>query len=101
MTAPNRFSADFDIVRIMGDRIFIVDLDRGGRSITNDAEAVVKRLVKDHPIKRIIYRDTDGCWGELLHDGREFRGFEPSYNEGFEPDVSPPPHARSPRALGL
>lgn len=99
MTTPYRFAANFDIVRIMGDRIFIVDLDDGGKSITNDAEGVVKRLVKDHPVKRIIYRDTDGRWDELLHDGREFRGFSP-YKEGFIPDVPPPPRAGA-RAFGL
>jgi len=63
--------ADFEIVRIESDRIFIVDLDLGSRSVTNDAEWVYSVLTKNFPNKRIIYRDSMKNWGELAVDNRE------------------------------
>ena len=46
-------------------------------SVTNDAEAVVYELVNKYGNKRIIYKDSDGNWDELLHDGDQFTGFGP------------------------
>lgn len=63
--------ADFEIVRVESDRIFIVDLDLGSRSVTNDAEWVYTVLTKTFPNKRIIYRDSMKNWGELAVDDRE------------------------------
>ena len=57
--------ADFEIVRIESDRIFIIDLDLGGRSVTNDAGWVYSVLTKNFPNKRIIYRDSMKNWGEF------------------------------------
>lgn len=63
--------ADFEIVRVESDRIFIVDLDLGSRSVTNDAEWVYSVLTTNFPNKRIIYRDSMKNWGELAVDNRE------------------------------
>lgn len=45
-------------------------------SVTNDAEAVVPHIVRhwgNH--RRIFYRDSEGCWGELHHEGGKFVAF--------------------------
>jgi hypothetical protein len=60
-------------------RVIVVrDLDDGGPSVTNAAEYVVERLSATFgglAGKRIVYRDSDGRWDELVHDGRRFVGF--------------------------
>jgi hypothetical protein len=61
----------------VGEIVFIVDLD-AGRSVTNDAEAVIRDLV-DRGIEvdrmAIIYRDTTGRWDQLRTNGGNFAGF--------------------------
>jgi hypothetical protein len=61
-------------------KVFIVDLDVG-KSITNDAENVVEQVAKEYPGHRIIYRDTQGQWDELVHNDGEFVGFAPYHEE--------------------
>lgn len=49
-------------------------------TITNDAEAVVRALLAEGSLKpgqKLIYRDTEGDWDELRHDGEKFIGFGP------------------------
>lgn len=58
--------ADFEVVRIESDRIFIVDCDLGNKSVTNDAEWVYKVISKHFPKKRLIYRDSMGSWSEIV-----------------------------------
>lgn len=65
--------SDWEYVNFAGnpDTVYIRDLNLGGKSVTNDAEAVVKEVNFVHPGKKIIYQDSDGCWDELVHvDGR-------------------------------
>lgn len=69
--------ADYEVVEVVADLVFLVDLDRGGRSVTNDAEAVVAEMLAMHPGRRVVYRDSRGRWDELCHDGRAFVGFAP------------------------
>lgn len=70
----------FQIVHETNEFVFIVDLD-GKRSVTNDAEKVVQYFHKIIPQKRIMYRDTQGRWDELLHDKHgNFLGFAPGFN---------------------
>lgn len=57
--------ADFEIVRVESDRVFIVDCDLGSKSVTNDAEWVYKVISKHFPGKRLIYRDSMGSWSEI------------------------------------
>jgi len=53
--------------------IAIVDNNDG----TNDAEKVIKTLGPG-PELRVVYRDTNGVWDELRHDGKaHFLGFSP------------------------
>jgi hypothetical protein len=58
-----------------GNAVILVDRD-GPVSVTNDAENVVAYVLERYLKKpRILYKDTDGEWDELLHDGEKFTGF--------------------------
>jgi hypothetical protein len=57
--------ADYDIVRVEPDRVFIIDLDLGHKSITNDAEHIYFELQDQWPSRRVIYRDSMGRWDEI------------------------------------
>ena len=68
------------VVRVAQFEIVVVtDLNRG-RSVTNDAAAVVGYIasqlggLRSHPV---IYRDTAGWYDGLGHDGWSFTGFFP------------------------
>lgn len=64
-----------------GDRVEIIDLDRGGQSVTNGAEKVIEvvaGLVPELHKKLVVYRDSDGRWDRLLvNEQNEFAGFAP------------------------
>lgn len=63
--------------------LWITDLN-GPKSITNDAEQVVAELTSSFgKDKRIIYRDTQGEWWELIHRNGEFAGYQPVPGLGF------------------
>lgn len=49
----------------------------GTRSITNDADNVVREILDQYGNVRIIYRDTEKAWSELGHDGFRFTAFKP------------------------
>lgn len=59
--------------------VLITDLNLGGMSVTNDAEAVIADLaITSGDLSRVIvlYRDSAGDWAELrTHNGR-FAGFQ-------------------------
>ena len=58
-----------------GPMVWITD-DGGVRSVTNDAEGVVSHLHRRFPGYRIIYRDSEGKWDELVHDNKgAFTGY--------------------------
>jgi len=64
-----------------GKYIFIRDIghNNGRKTVTNDAEYVVKLLYKEYEITdetRIFYDDSDGRIDELLHSGTRFTGFK-------------------------
>lgn len=85
MNKMNR--SDYEIVCVQEDKIFLVDLDLGNKSVTNDAENVVEEINKNFPDKRIIYRDTLGVWDEIVIDRRRsYAEFAP-YTEEL-PDFS-------------
>lgn len=73
--------SDFEIVALDRQAVWIVDLDCGGPSVTNDAERVCRCLHAEYPGRRIFYRDTMGNWDELDHAAGTFRGYKP----GCEP----------------
>jgi hypothetical protein len=59
---------------IQGDLIMLLDR---GKSVTNDAEAVIADLADRGLLRgrRVICRDTTGRWEEFLHNGTCFTGF--------------------------
>ena len=72
--------AHYDVVKVTPEIVWIRDrVEDGVISVTNDAENVIKELHNKHPGARIIYRDSDGAWDELKHDGcGTFTGFAPA-----------------------
>ena len=75
--APTPDRARFSI-EVTDSLIMLEDLDQG-RTVTNDADAVIADLAQEGLLRgrRVIYRDTMGRWDELLHDGTRFTGFRP------------------------
>lgn len=67
--------SDYYIERLSPGFVFLVDMNQGGRSVTNDAENVVREVNSHHPDCRIIYRDSDGIRDELIHENGVFKGF--------------------------
>jgi hypothetical protein len=59
--------------------VLLVDLDSGGKSVTNDAENVVAALSTELDLDDVpvYYRDSAGSWDELKHEGWKFTGFAP------------------------
>jgi len=62
--------------------IYIRDLDRGARSVTNDAERVTRELFKTFGDRKFLYKDSEGGVDELTHDKGRFTGYKPG--EGFK-----------------
>jgi hypothetical protein len=71
--------SDYSVALVTDDIVFITDdwEAHGRMSVTNDAENVVQHVNGQYPGRRIVYRDTDGCWDELLHADGNFTGFAP------------------------
>ena len=81
-----RLAAECLLVGLHADFLGIADANRGGRSITNDAERVVTELLATQqllPHQRLLYRDTLGRWDELVHDGRRFTAFRHIGGDSF------------------
>lgn len=69
-------SCSYQFIGRTADAAFIVDRCLPGkRSLTNDAEAVCIEMHRCWGCRRIIYRDSDGRWDELLHDKGTFSGY--------------------------
>jgi|GEM_PF-1642782 len=80
------FRADYFVIGLNHDFVGIADANRGGRSITNDAERVVTELLATRqllPHQRLLYRDTLGRWDELVHDGHRFTAFRHIGGDSF------------------
>ena len=93
----NLFEAEYEVVRVqrpstppygpaMPGMVWIHDLDRGARSVTNDADRVVAKLHAEYPDYRIVYRDSMGRWDELRHEHGRFTAFAPAGE--FDPEVA-------------
>ncbi len=77
--------AHFEVVKVTDLFIVLIDLDNGGRSVTNDAENVVQQLQKNISggigNRVIYYRDTTGRYDRLTVDkAGKFVGFAPCTN---------------------
>ncbi len=70
----------YDIVRTTTFEVVIRDAGGDGpyRSVTNDAERVVKELVGNFGNRRIFYYDSQGDYGELVHENGRFKTFAPA-----------------------
>lgn len=70
--------SDYDYHVVTGQAmpvIVIEDLDRGGKSVTNNADAVYAAVLAEAGYgpgeAKVIYRDSDGCYdGLALSDGK-------------------------------
>jgi hypothetical protein len=58
--------AEYDIVYMDDSKVYLIDLNLGAKSITNDAERVYEEIQKKFPGKRLIYRDSMGQWDEIV-----------------------------------
>lgn len=65
------------VVLLTPEVIWIEDTKLGGRTITNDAEFVVREVLSAFGPHTVYYRDTMGAWAQLCHDGGRFTGFGP------------------------
>lgn len=71
--------SDFEIVRQDDGRVFLVDLDLGNMSVTNDAENVCREVWGRYGTRAstIVYRGSDGVWMQLQHERGVFTGYSP------------------------
>jgi hypothetical protein len=73
-------AAVFTVVKVTPEFIVIRDLSNHypqAKSVTNDADGVVDRVLTDHGTeRRILYYDSSGELDELCHNGRIFTGFK-------------------------
>lgn len=77
--------SDYEIVRVEQDRVFIVDLDLGNRSVTNDADEVFEEIQKNFSKKRVIYRDSMGNWDEIyLEKSVDFKPYNEHLPDNLE-----------------
>jgi hypothetical protein len=62
--------SQYEIIALSKEAVYIIDLNNGGRSVTNDADNVYKEIQRGWPSKRVIYRDSMGRWDEIaMRDG--------------------------------
>lgn len=64
----------FEVVMVERDQVTIRDLNQGHKSVTNDAEHVVRELRRAEllvPGRRLFYYDSDGNLDEILWEGGE------------------------------
>lgn len=73
--------AAYRIADVTPETIFLVDLSdlANTASITNDASRVIRDVVSAYPGRRVIYRDSDGIWSEILHNNGIMTGFAPCH----------------------
>lgn len=71
-------NCDFDIIEQTPNIVTIKDNNLGRRSVTNDAESVIKYLYEKNIIRNGVelnYIDSMGMIGPLWHLDGEFQGF--------------------------
>lgn len=82
---PNMSRSDYQIIKVENNKVFLVDLDRGRMSVTNDAENVYAEVTKKYPGHRVIYRDSTGCWDEIVLRSNTVMIFGDRIECGFVP----------------
>lgn len=84
--------ANFILFSIKRDAVLIKDVGPWTEclSVTNDAEAVVARLVRGFvgfrlkPGQRLFYIDSEGSLDEITHEDGCFTGFRPGPGRGYK-----------------
>lgn len=68
--------SNFDVVEYdtKNHIVYIRDLDTGGMSITNNAEAVYQYIRTYYGAVRVVYQDTLGNWDEIVQQAGEYPG---------------------------
>ena len=73
--------ADFEIIAQCDTCLILVDLDAGGRSLTNDAHRVIHELNHSLPggigSRKVYYRDSMSRYDQLIVKNGEFKRFAP------------------------
>ena len=74
--------AEFTVIEVTDEYIYIKDNCGPTKSVTNDAEWVIEKLHNDYEIsgRRVFYKDTAGEVDELVHNNGVFRIFSPCKN---------------------
>jgi hypothetical protein len=77
-----RESANYYVQKETKTSVVLVDIGPWDKhpTITNDAENVVRELVKGKiltPDKRLFYYDSDNNLDEITHENGKFTGFKP------------------------
>lgn len=57
--------ADYAVIAVERDRVFVVDLEMSGVTIADSAVSVVADLQRRYRQRRVIYRDSSGAWTEM------------------------------------
>lgn len=72
------YQAKFEVVRITPQVVYIIDTGHTGhRSVTNDVERVCEVMFLTYGNRRVIYKDTQDRWDEIVHDHGVFKQFKP------------------------
>lgn len=72
--------SDFFFHRLDDHTVAVIDLNLGNRSVSNDAENVVRWLRARGSLRnsdRLIYRDSDGKWDQIEWDAQGAVFFRP------------------------
>lgn len=65
--------------------VFLKDLNDGGKTITNDAEAVLTRMARTYPAHQVVYQDTNGLWWKIRNVYQTQHADEKWYDVEFSP----------------
>jgi hypothetical protein len=72
--------SDFAVIEEKAGILFIIDLNLGGMSVTNDAERVFEWCQYHHGHGkgiRVVYLDSEKEWGEMARDEGGWINFLP------------------------
>ena len=67
----------FYVSKVVDNKVYVIDdYQHPHLTVTNDAEWVVEQICAIYGKNvRIIYKDTDGYWDELVHTDGVFKTF--------------------------
>ena len=79
----------FSIARCTEEYLYIIDCGGDTRTVTNDADNIVRFLSESYNLgnRRLIYRDSLGEIDEIIHENGQFKGFSCGY-KGIVEDLT-------------